>query len=642
MADRIDYQEVGLTVGLEVHQQLDTKTKLFCPCPAELADEEHDEFERRLRPTRSELGEVDVAALFEWRKGRVYEYEAPVGHSCLVEADEEPPHPINREAVVIAMAIAKALNSWIVDEVHVMRKIVIDGSNTSGFQRTAIVALGGYIEVGGRRYSIETIAVEEDAARKVGEKPRRTRFRLDRLGIPLIEVSTGPDIHDPREAYEVALVLGRLFRLTGRVKRGLGTIRQDLNVSIKGGAKTEIKGVQRLDLIPKVIEYEVRRQLRLLELKRELERRGLSEDSLRDARPVDVTEAFKSTKSKVVRRALQRGGRVYAVVLPGFHGLLGWELMPGRRFGTELADYARFWADVGGIFHTDELPAYGISREEVDRLYEMLGARRGLDAIVIVADEPGKAVKALETVVERARMAFRGVPEETRAALEDGTTKFLRPRPGSARMYPETDIPPLEVTEDMHREAEEIKPEPVEVKLRRLTEEYGLSRDLAEQVISDIRLDLIERLIEKYGDRLSPKVIASLFVVTLRGLKGEGVDVDSISDEALEDLVALIAEGRVAKEAAEDILKLIAKEPGLTAREAAEKIGLTRVSREEAEKIVEKIIRENIGAVKERGERAYGLLMGKAMAILRGRIEGRVVAEIVRRKLREALAGGGK
>ena len=638
MAEGVDYSRVGLTVGLEVHQQLDTREKLFCPCPAELSDEEHDTFERRLRPTRSELGEVDVAALFEWRKGRVYEYEAPVGHSCLVEADEEPPHPINRDAVVIAMAIAKALNSWIVDEVHVMRKIVIDGSNTTGFQRTAIVALGGYIEVGGRRYSIETIAVEEDASRKLGESGRRTRFRLDRLGIPLIEVSTGPDIHDPREAYEVALALGRLFRLTGRVKRGLGTIRQDLNVSIRGGAKTEIKGVQRLDLIPKVIEFEVRRQLRLLELREELARRGLSEDVLEGVEPVDVTEAFKSTKSKVVRRALQRGGRVYAVVLPGFHGLLGWELAPGRRFGTELADYARFWAGVGGLFHTDELPAYGISEAEVEEVYRLTGAVKGRDAVVIVADEPDKAVKALETVLERARMAFRGVPEETRAALEDGTTRFLRPRPGSARMYPETDIPPLEVTEDMHREAEEIKPEPVEAKLRRLVEEYGLSRELAEQVIGDIRLDLIERLIREYAGKLEAKTIASLFVVTLRGLRGEGVDVDAIRDEQLEGLVRLIAEGRIAREAAEEILKLLAREPGLTAEQAAERLGLTRVTPEEAEKIVEKIIAENMEEVRKRGERAYGLLMGKAMAVLRGRIEGRVVSEIVRRKLREALS----
>jgi glutamyl-tRNA(Gln) amidotransferase subunit E len=325
-------------------------------------------------------------------------------------------------------------------------------------------------------------------------------------------------------------------------------------------------------------------------------------------------------------------------VHPGTAGLLGWELMPKRRFGTELADYARFWADVGGIFHTDELPAYGITQEEVDSLYNLLGARKGVDAIVIVADEPGKAVKALETVVERARMAFHGVPEETRGALEDGTTKFLRPRPGSARMYPETDIPPLEVTEDMHQEAEAIKPEPVEAKMRRLVEEYGLSRELAEQVISDIRLDLIERLIQKYGSRVSPKVIASLFVVTLRGLRGEGVDIESISDEALEDLVALIAEGRVAKEAAEDILKLLAKDPRLSAREAAEKLGLTRVSREEAERIIDKIIADNIDAIKARGEKAYGLLMGRAMAVLRGRIEGKIVAEIVRRKLQEVLS----
>jgi len=455
--NRVDYEEVGLKVGLEIHQQLATTTKLFCSCPAELSEEDHYGFERRLRPTRSEMGEVDVAALFEWRRGRVYEYQAPHGHSCLVEADEEPPHPINREAVVIAMAIAKALNSWIVDEVHVMRKVVIDGSNTSGFQRTAIIALGGHIEVEGKKYGIETIVVEEDASRKLGEKGSRVLYRLDRLGIPLIEIATSPDIHTPEEAYKVALAIGRLLRLTGKVRRGLGTIRQDLNISIRGGAKTEIKGVQKLELIPKVVAYEVQRQLRLLEIRDELKRRGVKEEDLAKVKPVDVTDLFKSTKSKVVKRALSSGGRVYALKLPGFHGLLGKELVPGRRFGTELADYARFWGGVGGLFHSDELPAYGIDKGEVDRVYEALGARRGFDAFVLIADEENRVLKALEAVLERAKHALRGVPEETRAALPDGTTRYMRPRPGSARMYPETDIPPLEVTPEMHEEAEKLK-----------------------------------------------------------------------------------------------------------------------------------------------------------------------------------------
>ncbi len=635
----LDYRALGLKVGLEIHQQLATREKLFCACPADLGEEEHDEFERRLRPTRSELGDVDVAALFEWRRGRSYLYEAPTMHSCLVEADEEPPHPINRDAVAIALAIALAAGSWIPGEVYVMRKVVIDGSNTSGFQRTAIVALGGEVEAAGKRVPIETIVVEEDASRKMDEEGRRVRYRLDRLGIPLIEIATGPVIETPEEAREVALAIGRLLRLTGRVRRGLGTIRQDLNVSIRGGAKTEIKGVQRLDLIPKAVHYEVLRQVRLLEMRDELKARGVTGEKVFSSQPVDVTGIFKGTRSKVIRRSLGRGGKVLALKLPLFKGLLGRELMPGRRFGTELADYARFWAGVGGLFHSDELPKYGITGDEVEAVYKALGADPGRDAFVLVADEEEKARRALEVVRERAARALEGVPEETRAANPDGTTRFLRPRPGSARMYPETDIPPLEIDESLLRMAEEIKPEPVEAKMKRLIEDYGLSRELAEQVIGDVRLDLIERLIERHHRELPARVIASLFTVTLRGLRGEGVDIEAIPDSVLEELVGMIAKGEVAKEAAEEILKRAAENPGKTARIIAEELGLGRVTREEAERIVEEIIRENMDKVVERGERARGLIMGRAMARLRGRIEGRIVAQIVEEKLREALRG---
>ncbi len=633
----LDYEKIGLKVGLEIHQQLATRYKLFCHCPAELTEEEHDEFERRLRPTRSELGEVDVAALFEWRKGRSYLYEAPLHHSCLVEADEEPPHPLNREAVAIAMAIAKAFGSWIPDEIHVMRKVVIDGSNTSGFQRTAIVALGGSIDVDGLHVPIETIVVEEDASRKIGEEGLRIRYRLDRLGIPLIEIATGPVIRNPEQAKKVALAIGRLLRLTGKVKRGLGTIRQDLNVSIRGGAKTEIKGVQRLDLIPKVVEYEALRQVKLLEIKDELARRGITEEML-DTRPVDVTNVFKSTGSKIIKKILSKGGVVLAARLPGFKGILGMELAPGRRFGTELADYARFWAGVGGLFHSDELPKYGITAEEVREVYKALGADIEHDAFVLVAEEREKAEKAITAIVDRAKYALKGVPEETRAANEDGTTRFLRPRPGSARMYPETDIPPLLVDEELHDEAERIKPEPVEAKMKRLIEAYGLPKDMAEQVIADIRLDLIEKLIERYHDGIPAKTIASIFIVTLRGLRKEGVDPEEVPDAYLEEIVDMLAEGVIAKEAVEDILVYSAKN-GVKPLEAAKKLGLTRVSPEEAERIIEAIIRDNIDAVRAKGMRAMSLIMGKAMAQLRGRIDGKIVADIVRRKIQEAAQG---
>ncbi len=636
--EKLDYSKLGLKAGLEIHIQLDTKHKLFCNCPTKLVEEgSEDVFVRELRPARSELGEVDVAAMLEWKKGRKYEYHAPRDSSCLVEADEEPPHEMNREALVIALAVAKALHSTIVDEVHVMRKIVIDGSNTTGFQRTSVIALGGYIDDEEGRVSIQTICLEEDAARKIGETADKVEYKLDRLGIPLIEIATGPEIHTPEQAQRIAFKIGQLVRLTGKAKRGLGTIRQDLNVSIKGGEKIEIKGVQHLYLISKVVEYEALRQYRLLELRDELKKRGLSPDKI-TLNVVDVSEIFLNTKSKIIKRVLKKKDHgVYALVLPGFKGLLGYELQPGRRFGTELADYARVWGGVGGIFHTDELPAYGISEDEVAKLYEKLNADQEKDAIVIIADRSDKARKAFEAIVERVKYAFKGVPPETRAANPDGTTRYMRPRPGAARMYPETDVPPIEITDELLSEAEKLVPEPFDKKLERYVKQLGLSMDLAKAILSNLRLDLFEKLVEKYKGRIPPTLIASTIENTIKGLKSEGVPIENITDEHIEETLDLVAEGVVAKEAIPTILAYLAKHPDKTAKEAIVELKLEKISREDLEKIVAEIINANIDVIKQRGERVFGLIMGRVMAKVRGKVDGKYVAEVVKKKLMEVL-----
>ncbi|HSQ49155.1 MAG TPA: Glu-tRNA(Gln) amidotransferase subunit GatE, partial [Candidatus Deferrimicrobiaceae bacterium] len=263
----IDYAKVGLKVGLEIHQQLNVNSKLFCSCPPELFKEEPEiTFLRRLRPTQSELGQVDPAAYFEFQKGVKILYEANHKSSCLVEMDEEPPHPINMDAVRVVLTASLMMNMQPVDEVHVMRKTVIDGSNTTGFQRTAIIALDGWIKVGDKLIPMQASSLEEDAARKTGTQDdgKTIRYRIDRLGIPLIELATAPVIYSPQEAEEVAFAIGRILRDTGKVMRGLGTIRQDLNVSLPNGALIEIKGVQELDLIATVVEFEVQRQLGLI------------------------------------------------------------------------------------------------------------------------------------------------------------------------------------------------------------------------------------------------------------------------------------------------------------------------------------------------------------------------------------------
>ncbi|ABN70351.1 glutamyl-tRNA(Gln) amidotransferase subunit E [Staphylothermus marinus F1] len=635
-SEKLNYSELGLKVGLEIHIQLDTAHKLFCNCPTKLVEEEaEDVFIRELRPARSELGEVDIAALLEWEKGRKYEYHAPRSSSCLVEADEEPPHEINREALITAVAVAKALNMYVVDEVHVMRKVVIDGSNTSGFQRTAIIALDGYIMDRDKKIGIQTLCLEEDAARKIGEKKDKVQYKLDRLGIPLIEIATAPDINDPEEAERIAFKIGQLVRLTGKAKRGLGTIRQDLNVSIKEGAKIEIKGVQHLYLISRVVEYEALRQKKLLEIRDELRKRNISPSDI-SGKIFDVTDVFKNTKSKIIRRVINRKDHgVFAVILPGFKGLLGKELQPGRRFGTELADYARVWGGVGGLFHTDELPAYGISSSEVEELYKKLNAVPSRDAIVLVADEKSKAYKALNAVINRAKQAFIGVPEETRAANPDGTTKYMRPRPGSARMYPETDIPPVEITEEILREADKIVPEPLDVKLKRFIEEYGLSRELAYAIINDLRLDLFEKLVVKYKDKIPASLIASTLTNTLKMLKGEGTPIENISDEDIEGVLDKVANREIAKEAIPQILDYIARNPGTTIDEAIEKLGFKKLSMEELNEIIDKVIKENIDKIMQKPDKAFKIVMGSVMKIVRGKIDGKTVAEKVKEKLSE-------
>ncbi|MCE4614140.1 MAG: Glu-tRNA(Gln) amidotransferase subunit GatE [Desulfurococcales archaeon] len=638
MAEKLDYKELGLKVGLELHQQLATTHKLFCGCPAELApeSEEEEKFLRRLRPTRSELGEIDPAALFEWEKGRKYLYNVPVNHSCLVEADEEPPHPLNREALLVTLGFASSLGSKPVDEVYTMRKIVIDGSNTSGFQRTSLVALGGSIKVEGKHIGIQTVVLEEDASRKLGEKGLVTVYKLDRLGIPLIEVATAPDIESPEEAKNVAYHLGLLFRLTGKVRRGIGTIRQDVNVSIRGGAITEIKGVQTLELIPKAVEMEALRQHRLLKLKIMLSERGLSKDNI-SPEIYDLTDMFTGTKSKIISETLKKGGKLLGVALRGMRGIPGYELVPSRRFGTELADYARFWAGVGGLFHSDELPAYGITQSELDMVYKALGLNEEKDAFILVADDEEKAFKALRAVLDRIIQAFDGVPEETRQCLPDGTTRFLRPRPGSARMYPETDIPPTLITSKLLKEAEKLKPPHPDILVKRLSKKYGLNKQLALQLIRSPYLDTYTLLAEKYKDKLNCTWIASVFTNIIPMMKGEGVPVEHIQENTLEETIEMVARGEIGKEAVEQILREIAENPGKHPRQIAEGLGLTGLTEEDIRGLVVSIIEDNLDSVKEKGDRAFGLIMGRVMARVRGRFDGKKIAEIVREELAKIL-----
>jgi glutamyl-tRNA(Gln) amidotransferase subunit E len=627
----IDYDKLGLKVGLEIHQQLDTSAKLFCKCKPELFKEEPEiTFLRRLRPTQSELGQIDPAAYFEFQKGVKILYEANTATSCLVEMDEEPPHPLNMEAVEIALTAALMIKAKPVDEIHVMRKTVIDGSNTTGFQRTCVIALNGVLRVGEKIVPIEHVSLEEDAARKMDEEEGNTvRYRIDRLGIPLIEVATAPVINSPKEAEEVALVIGRILRATGKVRRGLGTIRQDINISIPNGALIEIKGLQELELLPLVVEYEVQRQLNLIKISEELKKGGVKGEEVKEEF-FNVTDAFKQTKCKVIRKALDKNQQVLAVKLPKFKGFLKRELMPNFRLGIEMADRARFWGRVGGIFHTDELPAYGITAEEIKEVKKTTKAKEQ-DAIVFVADSPENSKDALEAVIERAREAIKGVPEETRAPNPDGTTRYMRPRPGAARLYPETDIPPTQITEDYTKRASLLLPELPEQKLERLMKDYGLNQKLAKQILDSEYSELFETIIKESD--VSPITVAAFLTETLRALKRDGVQIEKVSENKMREIFRSISSGELTKEALPEIFSWLSKHEDESIQEAINGLGLKIISKEELEKIVDAIIEANKGLVEERGAKTFGILMGMVMKEVRGKASTTLVSELLKKKL---------
>ncbi len=631
MSKKFDYVELGLKCGLEIHQQLDSKEKLFCNSPTKIRDTDESNFEffRYLRATASEMGETDRAALEQTKVNRKYVYKA-YDTTCLVENDDEPPRELNEEALDVALSITKLFNMHPVDQLHMMRKIVVDGSNTSGFQRTAFLGNGGYLETSEGNVGVDVLCLEEEAAQKIEEVGDSVYYSLDRLGIPLVEIGTAPDIVSPAHAKETAKQIGMLLRSTGKVKRGLGTIRQDVNISIARGARVEAKGVQALDLVETIVENEVERQVNLLAIMDELVQRGASVcDEI-----FDVTGVFANTQSKVIKKALKKG-KVLAVLLPKFEGQIGREVQSGRRLGTEFSDRAKT-SGVGGIFHTDELPSYGITEGEVESLRNAVGAQDG-DSVVMVADRENRARGAMEAVIVRAQESLEFVPEETRRALPDGNTAYMRPLPGAARMYPETDVPQIEISAKYFDSIE--LPELLTERAKRFENEFGLNNEFADNIVYSKDLPLFEDLAARFaGD---PNITATLIVRTLTGtipeLKRDGVAVGHIMYEHFIQTFNLVSNGGIAKEGIEKLLRAFAEDPTMSAEDAISSMGLGGVDTAQIEEFIEGVVKDRQVFVKEKGMAAVGPLMGVVMGEFRGKVDGKVLSQTLNQKIKEFL-----
>lgn len=616
MGTTLEYEKLKLRVGMEIHQQLDTK-KLFCRCPSIIRDDEPDiRIERYQRAVASELGEFDPAALHEFLKKRKLIYEAYSDTNCLVELDEEPPHFPNREALEIALKAALMLNAKIVDEIHVMRKTVIDGSNTSGFQRTMLIALNGFLETSQGKIGIPTICLEEDAARKIAEKEGEVIYRLDRLGIPLIEISTTSEIKSPEQAREVAEKIGTILRLIGKVRRGIGTIRQDVNISIDKGNRVEIKGVQNLRLIPKVIKEEVKRQLKLIEVREKLRERGIREEHLEE-NFLDVTSVFLETNSNMIREKLKAGCKVFGLKLKGFSSLLK------EALGKEIAQYVKASTKAKGILHSDELPAYGISSEEVKEVKKKLNVAEE-DAFILVVESEKEAKKALKIALDRCKMAIAGVPKETRKAREDGSSEYMRPLPGAARMYPETDIPSILVEEKLIERLRKELPKSLDEKLREYMN-LGLSKEQANQILKSRKMHLFDSLVKK---NYKPSLIATLLLSLEKEVKRKfGLEIE-LKIQDYEEILQRLSKGEISQHVIPEIIfKAIKEEKSL-------KILLdefsAKVPRDKIEEEVEKLIAE----IKPKSKKDLKRVIAKIVAKFEGRVSGKLVSDIVREKMK--------
>ncbi|RLF75428.1 MAG: Glu-tRNA(Gln) amidotransferase GatDE subunit E [Thermoplasmata archaeon] len=625
------FRSLDLKVGFEIHQQLKSKRKLFCRCPPVLRSDEPDfVILRHMRPTLSEMGTYDGTALMEFKTKKEIYYQIYKDTTCTYEIDDTPPFEMDEEAIVSAMAISLALGCNLVDEVHVSRKQYLDGSIPTGFQRTAIIGVGGKVPLGEKEVGIRLLTLEEDACREIEDRRHRIVFRIDRLSIPLVEVITEPDARTPREAQEIAGFLGRILRYTGLVRRGEGSVRQDVNVSIRGGRRVEIKGVPRLNWIATLVAGEAIRQKNLLEIKEELLSRGVRREewdteSFATMRHEEVTHLFAGREVPLFKDAFPEevveGGEneVRAVLLPGFAGVLSRVTHGSRTFADELSGRVKVIACLDwekNILTSEEEPFGGVTKEDMARVGELLGAGER-DSFVLVWGPREDTRTAVEEIYIRAAEALEGVPNETRQVLSPHETTFERILPGPDRMYPDTDMPPIEITEDMLRRAREHVPEPPLWEVERELEKMGLDREKIRELVVSPLFKLFKMLIEA---GIRPPLALYFSYDLPRALRRRGIDMSVLVPEELCKLAKMVQEERLPLKAAPRVIASLKE--GRSLQETLESLGWREVTVEDLKETLRKLMEENPALLKDVERGRYGPLMEMLDKLFGGMVHG--------------------
>lgn len=617
-----DYRAVGFKSGLEVHQQLLTERKLFCRCPAGRYSENYNaEILRHMRPTLSELGEYDGTALMEFKTKKEIIYRINRETVCTYEMDDTPPFEINDEALDIAFGIGMIYGSSMVDEVHIARKQYLDGSIPTGFQRTAIVCLDGSIPYKDREIQVIQLSIEEDSCREVSDIGHRRTYITDRLGMPLIETVTGPDMRTPQEVAEVGELIRRIARSTGKVRTGIGAARQDVNVSVTGGTRIEIKGVPRIPLIPLLTYNEAMRQWNLLRLRDELHRRGITPETF-TATTTDVTKILRKTRYQPITGAVTSGMKVMCVLLKGYRGLLRWETQTDTHFSREISDRVRVIScltTLPNIIHSDS-PSETIASSEWSALKKTVGATED-DVIVLVWGDETDAPAGANEVVIRAKEATIGVPSETRQALRDGTNGFERILPGPDRMYPDTDLPPKKITAERLARIRAGLPTPVWEREKKY-HDLGIPLHRAKTLAASAWARVFEEATGNHG--LNARFVSELLVDRLKPLRRKLGKNLKLTPELAGLLLNHFAEGRILR----DPLFFMMAAAARTGELPAEAAGPPATTSEIKEAV--KAAAASVAKMELR-DPANGmrLAMGLAMSKLRFRANGKDVKALV-------------
>jgi glutamyl-tRNA(Gln) amidotransferase subunit E len=589
-ANQEDYDRIGFMSGLEVHQQLLTKRKLFCHCPAGVlhSDDDYDaEIIRHMRPTLSELGEYDGTALMEFKTRKNITYRINNDSACTYEIDDTPPFIIDKEALEIALEISMLSKLNIVGEVHITRKQYLDGSIPAGFQRTAILGVEGVVPISNKDIRLIQLSIEEDSCREISDIGHERVYKTDRLGMPLIETVTYPDCVNPDEVKETCNYIRFLNRSTDKVRTGMGAARQDVNVSCRGGSRVEIKGVAHTKWIPELTHNEAFRQWSLLLIREELNKRFKHKDDWK----MDYTrleyDAFSITHPPI-KLAKANGDHLYVVKLPGFKGILSHFTQPGKCFADEISDRLKVIACIEkpNMVHT-EMEEPVITGADLEIISSIMITDQENDALVIFWAPEDDVKTALETIEERCQMAFDGVPEETRKSFEDGTTIFERVLPGADRMYPDTDSAPIPLSNEYIDTLGKQLPVDVSERFKQLRE-WKIPADTYHYILSKNLVPVIEDITESLD--YTPKYIGTFIGQKLKFVEGHFAKAADFNYNLLKSMFQFIQDEKLEKEIANWMIPHLYEHPNMDFPSILETIKFKRSTEDEIMKHVPLLI----------------------------------------------------